>query len=104
MSKDNSEVRTSVVKKDHGVDTVLKEETEIADHPPIKKLHAMVKVAFGQTISVGKFEFVRIDVGVEIPCDPYELDAGFEMAKDFVQEKFTEEVVAIKNQFAGKKE
>ncbi len=52
---------------------------------------ARVRVTAGKTISLGNFEFLRIDVSVELPCLPEEVHQTYDSASTFVADKLEQE-------------
>lgn len=54
---------------------------------------ARVKVSAGKTISLGAstFEFLRLDVAVEMPCLPSQIEQCYEDASNFAADKLMEE-------------
>ena len=42
--------------------------------------HAMVEGKIGMTISLGNYEFLRIDAGVTIPCEKAKIEETYEEA------------------------
>lgn len=61
-------------------ETLLGETAEIIDCGEISAVHGVAKLALGVTVQPRKYESVRIDVGVEIPCE--RTDEGFKAAWD----------------------
>jgi hypothetical protein len=60
-----------------------------------------MKVSFsrGATVSVGKFEFRKVDIGIEVECDTIDYDRVYAQIKGDIENKITEVVKEIK---AGK--
>lgn len=52
---------------------------------------ASVRVGFGKTLNLSNFEFLRIDVTVEMPCAPGDLHQAFEEAAGFAADKLIAE-------------
>lgn len=52
---------------------------------------ATVGVSLGQTINLGNFESVRIDVSVTVPCYREEIEDAYVWAKDFAEERMKAE-------------
>ena len=50
-------------------------------------------VAFGAglTINIGNFESVRVDVRLELPCSPEEVNDAFGVCQEFVETKLAEQ-------------
>lgn len=65
---------------------------------------AKANASFGLTLSLGKYEFARLDVGVSIPCYREQLEETVEFAKDFVAEKVNKEKDEIKESLKQEKE
>lgn len=57
---------------------------------------AVIKVAKGVTISPAKFEFVRVDVALTMPCYGEHVDETFEQATAWVDARLGEEIDATK--------
>lgn len=52
---------------------------------------AEVSLTRGLTISLGKFEFVRLDVGIKVPCYMEEAVEAYKFAQRFTAERLEEE-------------
>lgn len=61
---------------------------------------AVVRFSHGETVSPRQFFSTRVDVGIEMPCDPDfdSLDAAFKFAVDWVDERLADRLDA----YAGK--
>lgn len=57
---------------------------------------AKASVTMGMTISLGNFEFARIDVGLVVPCYMEEHEDAYEYAKKFVEKRTLEEAKEAK--------
>ncbi len=78
------------------VETSIMDETEVV-HPGIltpKEKLCMLEVAGGSTVSLGNYEFARIDVKLSMPCTKESIDETFEFISTWVGEKIE---TAIKN-------
>lgn len=64
--------------------------------------YSKMTVAKGMTVSVGNYEFARIDVALEDFCTPDQRDAKYKEVSDFVSGKVRDEVMSIK-QFVNKR-
>lgn len=62
-------------------------------HPPHP---AIVTVKGGQTLKVGDFEFVRMDVELSMPCEASDIESMYEFTSDWVSTKLAEAVKGIK--------
>lgn len=60
-----------------------------------------MKVSFsrGATVSVGKYEFRKVDIGIEVECEPAEYDKIYAQIKTDIENKIGEAVKELK---AGK--
>jgi len=57
---------------------------------------ALVKYSLGRTVSSGvKFEFCRVDVGIEAPGYVEEVHELFDQAKRFVEDRLAQEMAEI---------
>lgn len=68
-------------------------DTKQVDVPAI---HARVSVTAGQTVNMGNYETVRISVSVDYPCALPEVNATYDMLKEFVQTKLGTEVESLR--------
>jgi hypothetical protein len=57
---------------------------------------AVIKIAKGVTISPVKFEFVRCDVALTMPCYAEHVDETFDQATAWVDARLEEELAATK--------
>jgi len=57
---------------------------------------ARVNVDFGFTVNMGNYEFVRIDVGISVPCYKEEADEAYEHAKEWASSRVKEEIADAK--------
>lgn len=64
---------------------------------------ARVKVAYGVTLNMGDYEYARIDVGVELPCYPAEVDEAFKEANEVAGEELHKSIKIFKEIYKGKK-
>lgn len=53
--------------------------------------HAEAGMSLGLTISLGEFQFLRIDCHVKIPCKPEDVEAGLDEAADIAFDKLASE-------------
>lgn len=67
---------------------------DVMDNP------AKVKVTMGHTKNLGNFESLRIEVGIEVPCDNEKevIEATYESAFKWVDDKVAEKIT----EFLGK--
>lgn len=59
-------------------------------------LEEKVRVSLGQTVNIGNYESVRVDVTLELPCDELTRDSAFEKVKKWVMDKLSREVEAVR--------
>lgn len=80
--------------------TILHRGKEVKGHPwnkayeegiPVEG-NAKVKYSLGITLGIGDFQTARVDVGIELPCKPGEVDAKYSEAQDWVAPRFQEEI------------
>jgi hypothetical protein len=57
---------------------------------------ATVAVSMGLTLNLGRYETARIDVGLKVPCYLEEVDAAYEYARKWVEEKVTAEAEDVR--------
>ena len=62
---------------------------------------AKVKVEYGLTLNLGNFQTARVTIGVELPCRKDEVDATYQEAAKFVEEKLKLETEAIRQRRNG---
>jgi hypothetical protein len=62
---------------------------------PAAEILARVKYAEGTTIELRRFEFQRIDVGLEMPSRIGKLNETFEFVKTWVEDRLTVEVEKV---------
>lgn len=64
---------------------------------------AYVRVAGGITKEIRSYEFVRIDVSIEIPCKPTaaDVEATYVEAVEFVDQKLTERLNELTTNFGA---
>lgn len=53
----------------------------------------------GVTLNLGNFESLRVDVGVEMPCNPIDMGLAIDDAYVLAEEKLIEKVQIIKDKF-----
>ncbi len=53
---------------------------------------AKVKYSTGLTLSIGNYQFARVDVGIELPAHINELDAKYDEAAEFCNDKLMGEL------------
>ena len=58
---------------------------------------AKVELGYGLTVSLGDYEFARVDVKVSIPCYREEVDATYAQAKSWVEERIKAEVKDVRS-------
>lgn len=56
----------------------------------------LIKVGGGQTINIGNFESVRLDVSLSMPCEKSEIEATYDYASDWVSTKLMEAINSAK--------
>lgn len=59
---------------------------------------AQVKVSAGMTLSIAKFEFLRVDVAVTMPCYKEEVEQAIPLVADIVAAHLTTEIENYQNQ------
>jgi hypothetical protein len=74
----------------YGNETVQDEQLAPRRFPPGVE-PAFVRVSIGKTISLGGYEFLRIDVSVTEPCLPSEKAAAYEEAAGFAADRLIAE-------------
>lgn len=82
----NGTANTSIDKGAAGkkVDTYGVDSPVTSDNP------AKIKIAGGLTLNLGDFNSARVDVGIELPCDPENIEEAFSAAKKWVETKVEE--------------
>ena len=86
-----------VVRKQGGVEEVVKQESIPTDAVDGPHLFGRVRVGTGQTINTGNFESFRIDVAIEVPFkfSKDNAEKAFGWAKAWVQKRLEVEVAEI---------
>jgi hypothetical protein len=82
---------------------VEQEEREALRVPVFHASPARVRVSGGVTENMGNFSSIRVDVMVELPCLPHEVDIGhaYETAARIVEEKISERLDDGRARFSG---
>jgi hypothetical protein len=62
---------------------------------PAPEVLARVKYQEGTTIEIGRFEFQRIDVGIEMPSRVGKINETFEFVKTWVEDRLVAEVQKV---------
>jgi len=62
---------------------------------------AKVRAGFGMTLNLGNYNSARVDVQVELPCYPSEVDAAIDSAFGIAQDRVESEVQAVKADLNG---
>lgn len=66
--------------------------------PPTAK--ALVGLSLGETLPTAtKFHMIRIDVSVTIPCEPNEIDAVYDYAQEWVDQRITKLRAAVQEAY-----
>lgn len=65
--------------------------------------YVVVKTALGLTISLGEFEFARVDAGIEYPCDPKDIAESFKKAWALVEAEVQTESAGVKDASPAKR-
>jgi hypothetical protein len=86
-------VRQQLGKKDAPEETeTISVRTVVSDRPL-----AVVKMALGMTISLPrKFEFARLDVGLDLPCEPEKKDEAFKEAEAWCVERTKKQIGKVR--------
>lgn len=77
-------------------ETIMKQEEEKLPTEPIEQDAAYVSVKAGSTISLPNYCSGRIDVMLNMPCYPSEIDNVYDKVKDWVDQKVGEEVSELR--------
>lgn len=77
--------KKAVLSEQHDTDTIRGVQFAPGEHP------AEAGVSLGLTISLGDFQFLRIDCQVKIPCKPEDVEAGLDEAADIAFDKLANE-------------
>lgn len=77
--------KKAVLSEQHDTETIRGVEFGPNEHP------AEAGVTLGLTISLGDFQFLRIDCQVKIPCRPEDVEAGLDEASDLAFDKLANE-------------
>ena len=84
-------------KRNRGDELCVTERSDPVEVKRFKTRPAVVKWGYGVTISQGNYEFVRVDIGVEVPCYPSDIRRAADWAKKFCEDKLREEVLSIQD-------
>lgn len=79
------------------------EERQALRVPVFHTAPARVRVSGGVTENMGNYSSIRVDVSVELPCLPNEVDIGhaYEVAARLVEDKITERLDDGRARFSG---
>lgn len=85
-------IETTRYKNDYGKRVVLsckRKEliVKFPDQKPIVGSAAVVGTTRGLTLNIGDYEFARIDVTLNVPCNPDEVDTTYENVEAWVDAK-----------------
>jgi len=76
----------------------IEEEDELLAVHKFLAPPAEVGVSMGRTISLGNYEFFRIDVVVKVPCYKEEVEEAYIYARKFCESRLKTEAESIKNE------
>ena len=80
-----------------------KEEVELIEVAPFVTSPAYVSFAAGVTKGTGvKYEFLRLDVRLSMPCYREEIDQAYPQVKDWVDSRMTKEIEEFEAQKGDK--
>ncbi len=85
--------------------TMFNQETEERRHieiRPFATVPAKVTVKLGRTISLGNYEFAKIDVGIEMPAYREEVREVYEQLFPMVADLLSAEVNKVQGRMTGK--
>lgn len=86
------EVEASIM-RNGAVGEVLKDETKTRVHRFITEpAHVTVKAGMTRSLGVGTYEFLRVDVGVSIPCYKEQIGEQTKEAADMVADLLDDEM------------
>lgn len=96
--KEAIEVRESraTVSRSMGKNAVETETQETIDIHVFQTNPATVSIKGGATVNLGNYESARVDVMLTMPCYREEIDATFEVVKNWVDERVANEYREIK--------
>lgn len=81
-------VSISVTKKEAGNEPITVQGEEGVLPPVVTASHpAIITVGAGRTVNLGNFNSARIDVQISYPCAVDDIEAGWEFAYGWVDEK-----------------
>lgn len=79
-----------------GSEIVIKDEREEHEAKEFMVRPAVVRRGFGVTLNQGNFESTRVDIGVEMPCDPMDVELADEWARAFCEKRMKQEALDLK--------
>lgn len=74
----------------------FKEDEEELDVRLFETEPAVIGYSGGQTVNLGNFESIRIDVNLRLPCYVEEIDSAYRWAQDWVGARIEEEIEKVK--------
>lgn len=81
-------VSISVTKKEASQEPVVTQEEQTVLAPVVTASHpAIITVGAGRTVNLGNFNSARIDVQLSYPCSVDDIEAGWEFAYGWVDDK-----------------
>lgn len=81
--------------KIEGTNETIKDTQEYLPTEPIEN-PAYVGVSAGATINLGNFSSGRINVSINYPCEPKDVDSVYPKLKDWVDKRVGEEVSELR--------
>jgi len=64
---------------------------------------ARVRRGYGLTLNIGDYESARVDVSIEVPCYPEDVEAADDWASNFVEKRIEDEVAGVREYASNKK-
>jgi hypothetical protein len=64
--------------------------------PPIEGTPAIVGTTRGLTLSLGSFEFARVDVSLQLPCNADSIEEAYQVVEKWVDDKVESQVKSIR--------
>lgn len=80
--------------------TILRDSGgEILMEKLVEETHGRATSRLGVTLNLGNFESLRVDVGVDMPCNAREVESAIDEAYVIAENKLIEKVQLIKDKF-----
>jgi hypothetical protein len=93
---------TAVVSKTFGKIGVPEDTDETIEVRTFVTAPATVEIGYGLTLNIGNYESARVDVKVSVPCYREEVDAAYDFAKKWAEDRVRKEVSEVRSLTSSK--